>query len=85
LWESVEPEARPRNHAILLESVVVHDLEPGLQCMCQLILLEHKKKEDAAINENLAIATLCMIDQCRDLFCDTTSGQQRGATSLPNW
>lgn len=26
--EAVEPEARPGNHAVLLESIVVHDLEP---------------------------------------------------------
>jgi hypothetical protein len=27
--EAVQPEARPRNHAIFLERIVVHDLEPG--------------------------------------------------------
>jgi hypothetical protein len=85
LWESVEAEACPRNHAILLESVVVHDLEPGSQCIRQLILLECQKKGDAAFDDNLSIATMCMIDQWRDLSRNTTSGQQRGATSLPNW
>jgi hypothetical protein len=50
LWKSVESEACPRDHAILLESVVVHDLEPGSQCICQLICARMLKM-DAAIGK----------------------------------
>jgi len=31
--EAVEPEARPGNHAVFLERVVVHHLEPGSKCI----------------------------------------------------
>ena len=35
-WEVVESEASPRDHAILLERVAVHNLEPGSQYCRQL-------------------------------------------------
>lgn len=44
LRESVEPKACPRDHAILLESVVVHDLEPGSQYISQLSFAKALKK-----------------------------------------